>query len=233
MTAAADAAKVGQAVVGGDTSNAANALAMGLVVVAGLVEGTCLGTAQSWAFRTTHPAHRPAVRRGDGRVRGTGLGRGFRTCHAGGLRGRGRRAVPEPGRPGRRRPGTRHGASARRSSSLGPPRFCRAAEQVGPGECRGMGAGDGGHLPRRDGPGSRVVLVAGGAAGCRHRCLRRPGAWPCVGPLGAAAGNAISEVRCARTPKASTEWERPQPCSAQSPRDQSLTAGMSSRCSTT
>lgn len=58
MTAAASAAKASQAWVGEPAGGGEIAGALAVVVVGGLIEGTSLGTAQSWALRLTHPAHR-------------------------------------------------------------------------------------------------------------------------------------------------------------------------------
>lgn len=57
MAAAAGAAQVSQEWVGEPGAAREVAAALGLTVAGGLVEGLCLGLAQSWALLSTHPAH--------------------------------------------------------------------------------------------------------------------------------------------------------------------------------
>jgi hypothetical protein len=57
MAAAAGSAKISQGLVGEPPGAREVAVSLTLAVAGGLVEGLCLGTAQSWALLATHPSH--------------------------------------------------------------------------------------------------------------------------------------------------------------------------------
>lgn len=57
MAGAAGAAKVSQWWVGEPGTSREVGIVLALAVAGGLIEGLCLGVAQSWAFMSTHPTH--------------------------------------------------------------------------------------------------------------------------------------------------------------------------------